>query len=365
MGLTKGQIAALTAQIDKPRKLTISAQTEAAMSQIRQVKAYLDSLHDRHINVTVSKNTNATIGELAAAGSADGSTVPKTGKPYADRHLYLLADGEEVISNRRGQADRFRPLLKAINAGRLAVGGTAGALTGNAFHSDISTTEVSSSSSSSSSKSKDEETKAEKKSAKAYAEATAEVIKTSASLHALQDSLGGVAKESRHQLAAMKAGAQRYKDFSAADQRRIALAEKQTLALSKMSIATEKQTKAFDRAASRAEDRLKTAADIAKQHRQAVLDDIASMREAITSRFTSDQLGTAASNAESSMSNVDLKSILEKNPYITRNQLLATVNTNATATTGAEQVAAAISGMNTETAQAQASTAICRRSGLR
>src|SRR3712207_8389017 len=41
-------------------------------------------------------------------------------RSYADRHPYLLADGEEVISNRHGQADRWRPLLKAINAGRLA-----------------------------------------------------------------------------------------------------------------------------------------------------------------------------------------------------------------------------------------------------
>lgn len=58
--------------------------------------------------------------------AADGTTVPKTGLPYADRHPYLLADGEEVVSNRYGQADRNRDLLKAINAGMLADGGTAG-----------------------------------------------------------------------------------------------------------------------------------------------------------------------------------------------------------------------------------------------
>src|SRR5690606_18321255 len=60
-------------------------------------------------------------------GSADGSTVPHGG-PYADRYPYLLAPGEEVISNRFGQADRHRSLLKAINAGRLADGGTVGGL---------------------------------------------------------------------------------------------------------------------------------------------------------------------------------------------------------------------------------------------
>ena len=72
---------------------------------------------------------NATVGEPGGVGdlfggSADGSTVPHGG-PYEDRYPYLLAPGEEVISNRFGQADRHRPLLKAINAGLLADGGTA------------------------------------------------------------------------------------------------------------------------------------------------------------------------------------------------------------------------------------------------
>lgn len=70
---------------------------------------------------------------------ADGAMVPKTGRPYADRHPYLLADGEQVTSNRRGQADNFRPELIDINDGYsraavfnrmlargLADGGTAG-----------------------------------------------------------------------------------------------------------------------------------------------------------------------------------------------------------------------------------------------
>lgn len=63
-------------------------------------------------------------GPVKPAGSAEGSTVPHGG-PYEDRYPYLLAPGEEVISNRFGQADRNRPLLKAINAGLLADGGTA------------------------------------------------------------------------------------------------------------------------------------------------------------------------------------------------------------------------------------------------
>jgi hypothetical protein len=61
---------------------------------------------------------------------ADGGTVPKTGLGYADRHPYLLADGEEIVSNSHGQADRHRGLLKAINANRLAGGGTTGFVSG-------------------------------------------------------------------------------------------------------------------------------------------------------------------------------------------------------------------------------------------
>lgn len=65
--------------------------------------------------VAVNIRTNKPSSPLP--GSADGSTVPKDGGPYEDRYPYLLAPGEEVTSNRRGQADTFRSELKDINAG--------------------------------------------------------------------------------------------------------------------------------------------------------------------------------------------------------------------------------------------------------
>lgn len=107
---------------------------EAALAQARAVKAELAGI-ERNIDVYVNvrKPNNSGFGPQIGS-SADGSTVPDSGKGYADRFLYMLADREEVISNRRGQADRFRPALKAINAdmppsvikGMLAGGGTAG-----------------------------------------------------------------------------------------------------------------------------------------------------------------------------------------------------------------------------------------------
>lgn len=105
----------------------IDVETSPAMNNINGLEARLRAIKDESVNVVVRTiNTGDTqLGPRNKA--ADGATVPKTGKPYADRHLYLLADGEEVISNRHGQADRHRSLLKSINAGRrLADGGTAG-----------------------------------------------------------------------------------------------------------------------------------------------------------------------------------------------------------------------------------------------
>jgi hypothetical protein len=115
----------------KERKALMRLVTEGQGS-VAAAKRLMDSFQNKKVTLTVVTNriggvTSSAGGRSAPAiPSADGSTVPKTGLPYADRHHYLLADGEEVISNRNGQADRHRSLLKAINAGRLADGGTTG-----------------------------------------------------------------------------------------------------------------------------------------------------------------------------------------------------------------------------------------------
>lgn len=104
-----------------PKKIGVDV--NPAMSNIAALEARLRAIRDEDVFINVRQIGSTTMGPRNEA--AEGGTVPKTGKPYADRHLYLLADGEEVISNRYGQADRHRPLLKAINGG-LANGGTAG-----------------------------------------------------------------------------------------------------------------------------------------------------------------------------------------------------------------------------------------------
>lgn len=131
MGLPKSEVARLIELLKQANKTNvnpkINVETSPAMNNINALEARLRAIKDESVNVVVRTiNTGDTqLGPRNTA--ADGGSVPKTGKPYADRHLYLLADGEEVISNRHGQADRHRSLLKSINANRrLAEGGTAG-----------------------------------------------------------------------------------------------------------------------------------------------------------------------------------------------------------------------------------------------
>lgn len=116
-----------------PRVNVNNSQANGAIAETRRQLQALDgdvaTTYIRTMRTTITNQAGPAYN--AGAPSADGSTVPKTGLPYADRHPYLLADGEEVISNRRGQADMNRSALKAANrgekivaVGRLADGGT-------------------------------------------------------------------------------------------------------------------------------------------------------------------------------------------------------------------------------------------------
>lgn len=103
----------------------------AAQAQLKTIMSTMNALSGKHVDTYLTTHRTTLGGILGGDykpgknGSADGSTVPRDGGPYSDRFPYMLAPGEEVISNRFGQADRHRGLLKAINAGALADGGTA------------------------------------------------------------------------------------------------------------------------------------------------------------------------------------------------------------------------------------------------
>jgi TP901 family phage tail tape measure protein len=112
-----------TTEVPDELTTTVNVDTARARTKIEALEEKLRRISDEDVFINIRQIGSTTLGPRNEA--ANGATVPKTGRGYRDRHPYLLADGEEVISNRHGQADRHRPLLKAINAGRLADGGTA------------------------------------------------------------------------------------------------------------------------------------------------------------------------------------------------------------------------------------------------
>jgi hypothetical protein len=100
--------------------------TGGAVGAINQVTTML-----RNLNGTTATTYIRTVrNDIPLPGRADGGTIPGPRGPYGDKMLYMLAPGEEVISNRYGQADRHREVLKAINANRAADGTTVAAKSG-------------------------------------------------------------------------------------------------------------------------------------------------------------------------------------------------------------------------------------------
>jgi hypothetical protein len=118
----------------------VQAEAAAAQRALDRAAASLAALDGRVAKSIVEIHTIRTgAGGQGRGydGAAGGGTVPVTGLGYADRHPYLLADGEEVVTDSpsRGRpASTYRPVLKAINRGAsrdvirgmLAGGGTAG-----------------------------------------------------------------------------------------------------------------------------------------------------------------------------------------------------------------------------------------------
>lgn len=89
----------------------------------------LDRLtHTRTVYVDVKTRFGhsdiTTTGGHVLTGQADGGTIPGPRYPYGDKVLIAAAPGEQVISNRYGQADRFRADRAAGRIPAYADGGT-------------------------------------------------------------------------------------------------------------------------------------------------------------------------------------------------------------------------------------------------
>lgn len=114
LGLTPKQIRTL-----------IRLDSAAAKRQLDAYSRAFDGLDGRVARTFVRETTQHVDTRLGNFHGADGSTVPKDGGPYTDRFPYLLAPGEEIITNRHGEADRFRAMRSAGMIPGLADGGTA------------------------------------------------------------------------------------------------------------------------------------------------------------------------------------------------------------------------------------------------
>jgi hypothetical protein len=76
---------------------TLDALTRTRIAQV--------DVHVNRIDGGIQQDTNVTGGHIARAG---GGTVPGPRHPYRDKVLIHAAPGEEIITNRHGEADRFR-----------------------------------------------------------------------------------------------------------------------------------------------------------------------------------------------------------------------------------------------------------------
>lgn len=116
--LLASNIDNLARKVSRFPNLTIRAGLEGAAA----VEAAIGQLtRPRLVRITAS--TNANVAD-AYVNRADGGTIPGPRHPYGDKVLAYLAPGEEVITNRRGEADRFRADRAAGRIPAYANGGT-------------------------------------------------------------------------------------------------------------------------------------------------------------------------------------------------------------------------------------------------
>lgn len=109
-------------EIPEKRVIDVQANTGDADAKIQNIINGLAKIHDKHF--TITGTTNANLAE--AASHADGGTVLGPRYPYGDKVYIKAAPGEEIITNRHGEADRYRADRAAGRIPAYADGGTVG-----------------------------------------------------------------------------------------------------------------------------------------------------------------------------------------------------------------------------------------------
>lgn len=131
MGMAKGKADALAKslfEIPPSRTTKINLESDLAMQRAKAIESELNSLtRPRNIEIYAHLHApNASGFGAQVGGMADGGTVPKIPGPYRDYRLVALAGGEQVITNRNGQADQYRADRAAGRIPAYADGGTVG-----------------------------------------------------------------------------------------------------------------------------------------------------------------------------------------------------------------------------------------------
>lgn len=94
---------------------------------LKWIRAQRVSLQvDVRVNRPVIRETNGVV-SINGVPMAGGGTVPGPRQPYGDKTLIHAAPGEEIITNRNGEADRFRADRAAGRIPAYADGGTVAA----------------------------------------------------------------------------------------------------------------------------------------------------------------------------------------------------------------------------------------------
>lgn len=123
MGMSEEKARRLAARLleIKPRNVKVTVDTASAASQL---ESFIRTASGRTISLgtRVVANSSGVPGGMVAR--ADGGTIPGPRQPYGDKVLAFLAPGEEVITNRRGEADAFRADRAAGRIPAYADGGT-------------------------------------------------------------------------------------------------------------------------------------------------------------------------------------------------------------------------------------------------
>lgn len=112
----------------KGKTVTVGVNTGSAVSNVRAVQAVINGLSGKTVTITTLQRTVYAAGKMdsiaKAQGKADGGEILGQRQPYGDKVLIWAAPGEEVISNRHGQADAFRRDRAAGRIPAYAEGGT-------------------------------------------------------------------------------------------------------------------------------------------------------------------------------------------------------------------------------------------------